>query len=665
MKKQAAIFLVICIFLSAFSLAFVTLPEVAMQEKVCTWHLIKETPATMTASTAPEATASLIGTTVTVSWKGLTVVHTWTAPASVLTPGDEMYFEVSTVWDWDTSSDLNMVGGLNTYLNFNFMSRVEAHQKSINFTTDPSGSIENSITWTVPAGSSEGATMEIIGFGDSAVAGGSIRYKYEYRCVIPTPMDTETPFPSATPQDTPTPILTATPIQCEEQTEEDKLQKILALYYERIPKGIASSGEKNNILDFLGYEGYDEFACGGYQSKVLNFLNSLKFSKDPCEQALLEKWEYGPIQAWWGGHQAVVIYPWATNWMETGIVLDPWITQFPADYKVKDWAIYFSVAGLGGEPGRVIDWTVDGSFIGISPSVVYRDAAAYPMFNGDYVQPGMQGLTKEENAFIKTLPEEKQALFKKLSKTQQKYWLSMRLGGKDAIQHVMADCPLVLYVTDANGYRSGIASDGIYYELEDVLFSAFPLQDGTTFTELIYPLGAGYRLVMEGTGEGQAYVMVQDWVDFERDGQGVALYQLAVTDGVLYELMAAKEALVWDEGSIQPELLAMGSEATWFNQLPGLAEVGDQPESNSLPSWLPGWRVLFLGGFIGLILGVTGLVVLGVLIVPDFLANRKARVANQQNTNKTKWVFAIIILVISCLVIMCSAASLYAGITGR
>ncbi|MBE0698469.1 MAG: hypothetical protein IH586_16250 [Anaerolineaceae bacterium] len=351
--------------------------------------------------------------------------------------------------------------------------------------------------------------------------------------------------------------------------------------------------------------------------------------------------------------------------METGIVLDPWITQFPADYKVKDWAIYFSVAGLGGEAGRAVDWTVDGSFIGIGPSEVYRDTAAYPMFNGDYIEPGMQGLTKEENAFIKTLPEAKQTLFKKLSKQQQKYWLSLRLDGKDSIQQVQADCPLVLYVVDADGLRTGIASDGVYHELDDVFFSAFPLEDGTTFTELIYPLGVGYRLVMEGTGEGQAYVLVQNWVDFERDGQGVALYQLAVTEGTLYESMVLKDELSWDGGSIQPQLLAIGSEPSWLDQLPGLAQVGDQPDRNALTTWLPDWRVLFLGGFIGLLLGFAGFVLLGVLVVPGVLASRKAGVSSHLNTNKTKWVVVVIILIISCLVMMCSTASLYAGITGR
>ncbi|MDO9086026.1 MAG: hypothetical protein Q7U53_07465 [Anaerolineaceae bacterium] len=665
MKKQAALLLVICMLFSAFSLAFIAQPDLSMQDKVCTWQKVGETPNTTVSGSALDATASLNGSSVTVSYKGLVVVHTWTAPPSVLTPGEELYFEVSTVWDQDTSYSQNSVGGLDTYLNFNFVDRVSARRKTINFKTEPSGAVENSITWSVPGGSKEGATMEIIGFGDSAVAGGSVRYKYEYQCVVPTPMETETPIPSATPEETATPIPTETPIVCEEQTEEDKLQKILALYYERIPKGIASSGEKNNILDFLGYEGYDEFACGGYQSKVLAFLNSLKFSKDPCEQALVEKWEYGPIQAWWGGHQAVILYPWATNWMETGIVLDPWITQFPADYKVKDWAIHFSVAGLAGEAGRAVDWTVDGSFIGIGPSEVYRDTAAYPLFNGDYIEPGMQGLTKEENAFIKTLPEAKQALFKKLSKQQQKYWLSLRLDGKDSAQQVQADCPLVLYVTDADGLRSGIASDGVYHELEDVLFNVFPLQDGTTYTELIYPLDAGYSLVMEGTGDGQAIVLVQDWVDFERDGQGVSLYQLSVTEGALYESMVAKESFVWQGGSIQPELYELGSEVAWIDQLPGLAQVGDQPGSNALPNWLPGWRVLFLGGFVGLMLGLAGFVVLGVLLVPGLMASRKANFNRQQNTHKTRWVVAVIILIISCLVMMCSAASLYSGITGR
>jgi hypothetical protein len=334
-------------------------------------------------------------------------------------------------------------------------------------------------------------------------------------------------------------------------------------------------------------------------------------------------------------------------------------------YPIDEWAIHFSYAGLMGAAGRLAEESIDGSFIGIEPSAVYEKSPEFPMFGGTYAMPGSPKLTKEENEFLKTLSEEKQALFKKLSKTQQKYWLSMRMGEKDNAQQVMADCPLMLYVTDADGFRSGITSDGIYYELEDVLFSAFPLQDGTTFTELIYPLGAGYRLVMEGTGEGKAYVMVQDWVDFERDGQGVVLYQLNVTEDAWYESMMAKESFIWQGRSIQPELLAMGSEVTWLNQLPGLAEVDDQPRSNSLPIWVPGWRVLFLGGFIGLILGLAGFVVLGMLFVPDFLAIRKAKVTHKQSTNKTRWVVAVIILVISCLVMMCSIANIYAGITGR
>ena len=430
MKKQLVFLIMISFLISALSLAFYTSPLPA-QQQICAWQKVKETPNTTVSGTALDATASLNGSTVTIIWKGLIIVHSWTAPPATLTPGEELFFEVSTAWDLDRNSDLNSVGGLNTYINLNWMQTVEARIKSINFSSEPSGSIENSTTWSVPGGAQPGATLEIIGFADAAVAGGSVRYMYEYQCVDPTPANTETPFPTETVE--PTAAVTPTPGQCEELTEEEKLEKILALYYERIPKGIASSGEKNNILDFLGYPGYDEFACGGYQSKVIDFLAHLKFSKDPCEQALLEKWDYGPIHAWRGYHQAVVIYPWATNWMETGIVLDPWIEQRPMVYPIDKWAIHFSYAGLMGAAGRLTEESIDGSFIGIGPSAVYEKSPEFPMFGGTYAMPGAPKLTKEENEFLKTLPEEKQELFKKLSKTQQKYWLSMRMGGRIAL----------------------------------------------------------------------------------------------------------------------------------------------------------------------------------------------------------------------------------------
>lgn len=661
MKKHVV--LVFCMLLSAFSSAFTVQPKTSTQEKICYWQKIKETENTSVASTAPDASVSLNGSTVTINWQGLNIVHYWTAPGEILTPGDKLAFEVSTSWSLDSGSDLNSVGGLNTYINFNFADKIEAQRKSVNFSQSPSGSVENSTVWTVWTGT-EGQTIEIIGFADAAVAGGNVRYKYEYVCFIPTPVPTETPQTSATPLDTPT--ATATPIQCKELSEEEKLSKILALYYERIPKGIVESGEKNNILDFLGYPGHNEFVCGGYQSKVIDFLAKIKFSDDPCEQALLDKWDYGPIHAWNGYHQAVVIYPWATNWMETGIVLDPWIEQRPMAYPMDEWAIHFSYAGLMGAAGRFAESSIDGSFIGIGPSEEYEKSPEFPMFGGTYAMPGSPRLTKEENVFLKTLPESKQELFKKLSKTQQKYWLSLKMDGKDSAQQLVADCPLVLYVENADGLRSGIANDGVYFDLDDVLYSAFLLEDGTLFSELIYPLESGYRLVMEGTGDGNAYVMVQDWVDFERSEQGVAFYALAVKEGVLYESMMVQESLFWEGGSLQPQHLSLGEYPDWLDAQPSLAAVGGKIEPNtSLPDWLPGWRVLFLGGFGGLLLALAGLVVLGVLVVPQIIPPRKATIIGKVENGKKHWLLSVIILIVSCLIMTCSAVSLYLGIANR
>ena len=135
--------------------------------------------------------------------------------------------------------------------------------------------------------------------------------------------------------------------------------------------------------------------------------------------------------------------------------------------------------------------------------------------------------------------------------------------------------------------------------------------------------------------------------------------------------MIPKDELSWDGGSIQPELLAIGTEATWLNQLPGLADVGGtQNAGSSLPDWLPGWRVMFLGGFIELLLGLAGLVVLGVLIAPAIISKRAARNkpglgTSSAKNSKMKWIFTVLVVMISCLAMICGSVSLYLGITGR
>ncbi len=666
MIKKKSLLTLFSFLLSLSTLAFnlnTSSNSLPVQEKICSWQLVQETPTTSIASTAPDASAYLDGSTVNTEWQGLNTTHTWTAPGYTLIPGEEIYFEVSTAWSLDADSSLNSSGGLNTYLNFNWTGTLKARRQSINFSSEPSGYVSNAYIWTVPTGT-EGSTMEIIGRGDAAVAAGQVRYKYQYVCVEPTPVPTETPQATQTPENTPTE--TVTPITCPTLTENEKLDKILELYYARIPNGITNSGEKNNILDFLGYPGYAEFACGGYQSKVLNFLTSLKFSEDPCERALLEKWDYGPIQAWWGGHQAVILYPWATSWMDTGLVLDPWIDQTPKVYAVADWAVHFSAAAMAGPAGTLAEEIIEGSFIGIGPSEVYRSEAAYPIFEGEYVPPGMQGLTRDEIEFVQALPPEKRAIFDKWSRPNKKYWLKLNMAGRDTVHKVVADCPLNLYLIGPDGSRGGISGGQVLTELSDVSFINLPLRDGTRYTEMMYPANAGYTLVIEGTGSDQAYVLIGETLSLEQQPSPVQQYILQVEEGKTYQVGTEQLGypLVSGAESIQPIPLQTGIEPEWLGNLPGLSGINEPQVAKSSFTWPPDSRLLLWGGLLAVIVGVVLFVtalIFGILATNKGkrTQNYRAPVRGKPRSNTLKWLLIIGVLMSACLLMLCGAAGLY------
>jgi len=112
-----------------------------------------------------------------------------------------------------------------------------------------------------------------------------------------------------------------------------------------------SPGKANNMTNGTLY------ACGWWQGKVVDWLDGIRLSSNADERALLAGLDYGPIQAYYGGHQAVVLYPKGTNWQETGIVLDPWPEQIPQNFTMEQWKAKFGIgstfgASYGIEPGQ-------------------------------------------------------------------------------------------------------------------------------------------------------------------------------------------------------------------------------------------------------------------------------------------------------------------------
>lgn len=116
---------------------------------------------------------------------------------------------------------------------------------------------------------------------------------------------------------------------------------------QRILMGVgASPGLANNMTNWTTW------SCGDYQTRVLAWLDSIRTSSDPEVRAQLAGLDYGPVQAYRGGHQAVVVFPRGTDWQDSGTVLDPWPNQQPEIFSMDQWRDRFSWGHGIGESGN-------------------------------------------------------------------------------------------------------------------------------------------------------------------------------------------------------------------------------------------------------------------------------------------------------------------------
>ncbi len=442
-------------------LVVVGLGNLPAQQPVCHWQLTSAEE--KLASTSSEMTVSRNGNTLQTAYRhagnmgcaeqNFQTSHTWTEPGDLLTPDQTLSFDVTTTWELDGKpSYTSLTAGVNTSIVAG-ATRIQAERKKIIVSREPNGSVSNSGSWVVPTGSKVGEALTITARGDGGGVGGSVFYKYEWVCEAPTA--TETPEKRATP------TLSPTPATCKPLSAEAKLNQILNQYFAKIPKGITDSGNKNNLLTLWDNK-YDDYVCGSYQGKVLQLLGEIKFNPDSCVSAWLDDWDYGPIEAFWGGHQAVVIYPKGTTWTETGLVLDPWITQSPKMYTIQEWSLEFGA----------------GTQYGVRGSQDYEKQAQYPTVGGAYTPPGELKLTAPENEFIRTLPADKQDWLKKISPVSRKAWLIQQMRRQKQNVRVSVNSPLEIYLTDDAGHFFGLKDGNTVNELPDVSFRRFLRADG-------------------------------------------------------------------------------------------------------------------------------------------------------------------------------------------
>ncbi|MEJ7614743.1 MAG: CARDB domain-containing protein [Candidatus Fervidibacter sacchari] len=123
-----------------------------------------------------------------------------------------------------------------------------------------------------------------------------------------------------------------------ERHDDEKLKKILKLIMESEVDARGLDWTSPDIpVQLLGplagiitnlkahyYHEYGDYACGGYQFRVLEWLTTMA----DAHPQLFEGIAYAPVHAWAGGHQAVAIWaPAAGQGMWDGYVIDPWFGQ--------------------------------------------------------------------------------------------------------------------------------------------------------------------------------------------------------------------------------------------------------------------------------------------------------------------------------------------------
>ena len=460
----------------------------------------------------------------------------------------------------------------------------------------------------VPPGKTDGELLAIelscsVGNGLGKVF---TRWIYQWKVekqVLPPAQETVSPIATATrAARTPGPTPTACPVF----SPQEKMLRILGEYHRKIPDGIHPSGITNNIVSVYSSR-MDKWTCGSYQRQVLDLLKSLRFNKNPCIADLMSDWDYGPIQAFFGGHQAVVIYPRGGDWMKDGIVLDPWIRQTARAYSITSWLAMMTM-GL-----RTVD-----SYPGIGPSNLYE--TGYPTHGSNYAYPAA-GLTMAEKTYVSGKPKEWRDKFYKLDLIGQKEYLERIRQRKIRGTRVAAHCPLDFYVQDVQGLMTGVVNGEFKNEIPGVLFLRLPLQDGTYWTQIEYDPEMAVSLVMQGTESGSADL----FVGLSQFNEDPALdrseaFHLEVTAGQVFTLPVVAGAPVESQGVVYEPVEMDEQRAAQISQSlsqPDLSMLQELDAQDDLAPQAQASRTQMRLVLLSVLccLGVMGLVVAGVIVL--------------------------------------------------
>ncbi len=215
-------------------------------------------------------------------------------------------------------------------------------------------------------------------------------------------------------------------------------------------------------------------------------------------RARLAGLDYGPIQAYNGGHQAVVLFPRGTDWQQTGIVLDPWPNQRPESKPIAAWMERFS---WGHGPGE--------------------GASDYPHLFGN-----------------------------------PPHYAGTRIPvARSHPRRIGVNSPVGVMIVAADGRRLGMDANGDFVvEIEGADFYPTPKGDGEYQWYAGLPEG-DYQVTFTGSAAGEAHILVGD-----ENGNVVTYGPQPITAGETADLVLSdapidSAALQTSAGPVEPILL--------------------------------------------------------------------------------------------------------------
>ena len=243
--------------------------------------------------------------------------------------------------------------------------------------------------------------------------------------------------------------------------------------------GTISAGSLNNLYSVFT-DVNDNYVCGAWQGRVLDMLDALR-NGSPEEKAIFEHYDYGPVHAYYGGHQAVVVYPKGSDWRQTGTVLDPWPNQRPEAYTIQAWEDRF--------------------WFGVGPSSVWQ--GQYPLTGAaDYPTPRLS-IPPDHMAVLRRLPQDQREQYLALTNADGRAGFIANLPPNvTQSAAVSVQSPVRMLITDVMGRRVGWQDQATFiYEVPGADVDIFPEPDGTFGMTALLPY-AEYNVQVTGDAPG-------------------------------------------------------------------------------------------------------------------------------------------------------------------